>query len=62
MDWNNFGQQGRSFEQGGEFTAGGDWVDRVTVAEADLHQQSGNFGMMFDALAKLFIFRQRRRG
>lgn len=53
MDWNNFGQP-----QDGPGQASEMWVDRVMATEASIHQQSGNFGAMIDALAKLFIFRR----
>jgi hypothetical protein len=63
MDWNNFGQPQRPFDQGGPADASANWVERVMAAEASLHQQAGNQAGMFDALAKLFLFRlQNRRG
>lgn len=57
MDWNQFGQQERPFDQDGPADAGQLWVERVMGAEASLAQQAGNQAGMLDALAKLFVFR-----
>jgi hypothetical protein len=63
MDWRDFGQQQRPFDQSGPADASANWVERVTAAEASIQQQAGNQAGMLDALAKLFLFRlQNRRG
>jgi hypothetical protein len=63
MDWNQFGQQERPFDQGGPADASANWVERNMAAIASVQKQSRNQAGMFDALAKLFLFRlQNRRG
>jgi hypothetical protein len=61
VDWNQFGQQQRPFDQDGPADASEQWVERNMAAIASVQQQSGNQGGMFDALAKLFLFRNQNR-